>query len=80
MIGSNLTRLQEIDLYRAVKNSHPDKIYSILNIDKKNIYNSTFESASFVIGLKDKKTCIEICFAPEMISVDEDKQNPLFNK
>ena len=59
------------------RQENPTGIIDILGIKQKNVYNFTFESCSFVIAMKDMKTVIEVCFAPEMINIEEDKTNPL---
>lgn len=55
-----------------------DRIFELLKFNPDFVLRSTFESCSFVMGLVDIKTTVEICFCPEMITIEENKHNPLF--
>jgi hypothetical protein len=54
------------------------KILNILGLKPEEVHRTCFESCSFVIAMADMKTVIEICFAPETISFNTWKRNPLF--
>lgn len=49
-----------------------------LGLTRKDIHAYTFESCSVVIGLKDRKNLIEVCYCPELIEQWEEPNNPLF--
>ena len=67
-----------MDIYKMVENQETEKIIDILNIKKNAIYKTTYESCSLVIGLKNKMV-IDVCCAPENISMWYEPENPLFD-
>ena len=67
-------------IYQIVeRRGSPKSILSLLNIGAEQVWNYTYESCSFVVAMKDRKTCLEVCFSPELIHIFEDSDNPLFN-
>lgn len=67
-------------LYEAVEKRDTGGVFKLLGMSRNNIFAFTYESASIVIGLKDRKSLIEVCFAPELITQWEEKENPLFHE
>ena len=67
-----------MDIFKAVKEGKSLDILNFLDLTPKDVYNSTYESASFVIGLADRRNCIEVCHTPKLIEMWEEPTNPIF--
>jgi len=67
-------------VFKLVENRPRDisEILSLLDISKKTVFSHVYESASLVIALTDKKTLIEVCFAPQLIDQWEETEHSLF--
>ena len=69
----------KLSVYQLVRDqANPYSILQAANIDFTDAYKYVFESYSFVVGMKDMKTCYEMCFCPEGIETWQEPTNPVF--
>ena len=68
-----------MSLETAIKTKQTKSLLNHLKIEISDVHKYTYESCSFVVGLKDMKTLTEICFCPGLIETWEETENPLFN-